>query len=70
MQNDLRFFNVVAHRPQKKMDKRIAKNLAINTLGNDPAIYGYNGNVRGWIIGELVQMSKECPKGANNKFQV
>ena len=70
MKNELKFFNVTTHRPQRKMNKKVAKNLAINLRGNDPAIYGFNGNIRGWIIGALVQMSKECPKGANNKFQV
>ena len=67
MKNELKFFNVTTHRPQRKMNKKVAKNLAINLRGNDPAIYGFNGNIRGWIIGALVQHSKETVK-LNNRY--
>ena len=65
MKNKLKFFNVTAHRPQNKMDKTSAKNLAVNLRGDDPDIYGFNGGIKGWIIGTLVQHSKKYVKKGN-----
>ena len=68
MKDVLKFFNVTANRPQKKMDKEDARNLLANMHGNNPDLIGRNGKMRGWAIGTLVQMSKRFPKDSKNRL--
>ena len=68
MKDVLKFFNITANRPQKKMDKEDARNLLANMHGNNPDLIGRNGKMRGWAIGTLVQMSKRFPKDSKNRL--
>ena len=44
-------------------------NLSSKNALNNPYYYGKNGNLRGWIVGSMVQGSKLYHRDSSGKFK-
>ena len=63
-------FNIKGFRKSQKMvSNDIARNMITNLVSKDKGykyVYGKNGEMRGWVIGFMRQLSKTNPHGHNN----
>jgi hypothetical protein len=68
MKNNI--FNIKGFRKsQKAISNDLARNLVKHIVTSDTSddkIYGKNGEIRGWVLGSLTQLSKRKPWGNNN----
>ena len=58
-------FNIKGYRKsQKTISNQEARNLIKHIVTSDTSdlhVYGKNGNIRGWVIGTMIQLGKNKP---------